>query len=147
MVEIPAQLADDSVAWDGRRGSAARHLTDPIRLLLAGPRLDARILAGEDPAQDALLERRARQLVSRRSRRRLVHGLERALAPPPDRPSFSSAVSPNWQAVKAARPALEQLAAVLRARNRVQARGVVLTHRLLTDPCSALYHPAEVDEL
>jgi hypothetical protein len=111
------------------------------------PSLDARIVAGEDPARDALLRRRAAQLVSARSRHRLVQGLERALTPPPDRPFFSSAVSCNHRAVEVARPALERLARALGSRGRVQPRGVVLTHELLTDPCSALYRPADVDEL
>lgn len=147
MIETPAQVANRSIPRENRRRPGALHLTDRIRLLLLGPQLDARIAAGEDPARDALLAHRARRLVSRRSRRRLVQGLERTLAPPPDRPSFSSAVACNRQAVEVARQALEELAAALRARNRVQARGVVLVNRLLTDPCSALYHPAEADEL
>src|SRR5690242_14495034 len=118
MIEIPAQLTNKSATRDGKRRAGdrgrragTRHLTDPIRLLLTGPHLDARILAGEDAAGDTLLARRAQQLVSRRSRRRLIQGLERALAPPPARPSFSSAVSCNRQAVDVARPALAQLAA------------------------------------
>lgn len=146
-MEIPAHLANESIPRDGGRSAGGLHLPDRIRVLLVAPQLDARIAAGEDPARDDLLAYRARQLVSDRSRRRLVHGLERALAPPPERPSFSSAVSCNRQAVEFARAPLEQLAAALSARNRVQAQGVVLTHQLLTDPCSVLYHPAEVDDL
>lgn len=114
---------------------------------MAAPSLDARIAAGEDPARDALLDYRATQLVSERHRRRLVQGLHRALTPPARRACLSAAVSCQWQAVQLARPALEQLAQALHSSYRVEPRGVVLTHQLLTDPCSALYHPAEPHEL
>src|SRR6202012_4646643 len=80
-------------------------------------------------------------------RRGLVQGLERVLAPPPHRPSFSSAVTANRHAVQVARPALEQLAQALRSRGAHRARGVVLTPQLLTDPGSALPPPAEPDDL
>jgi hypothetical protein len=99
---------------------------------------------------EALLERLrqgAERLLANRRRRALIQGLERVLSPPPRRPSFSSAVTPNREAVEMARPALEQLAQALCSRDRVQGRGVVLTHQLLTDPCSALYHPAQPGEL
>jgi hypothetical protein len=49
--------------------------------------------------------------------------------------------------VRIARPALEQLAAALRSRDSVQPQGVALAQLLLTEPSSALYQPADPDEL
>jgi hypothetical protein len=145
--DFPAQLANESLARD--RGSSSRKpgLWYRLQARIAGPSLDARLAGGEQPWSDPVLASRASQLVTDRNRRRLVQGLERALAGPPDRVSFSSAVACNHQAVEVARPALEQLVQALYSRDQVQAQGIVLTHRLLTDPCSALYHPAELDEL
>lgn len=146
-MEIPAHIANESIAFPRGQRRPSRELKHRIRAWVTAPSLDSRIAAGEDPSSEALLSCRSGQLLSHRSRRRLVHGLQRALAPPPDRAVISSAVPCNRQAVEVARPALEQLAQALRSRVGVRPRGVVLVHQLLTDPSSALYRPAELGEL
>jgi hypothetical protein len=119
----------------------------PLRVRLAAPRLDARLAAGEDPIADAAVARRSTQLVSRRLRRRIAAGVERLCSEPDQRPAFTAAIPVNRRAVQIARPALEQLAGALRARESVQPRGVALTQLLLTEPSSAVYQPANPDEL
>jgi hypothetical protein len=109
--------------------------------------LDARLAAGEDPLSDAVLACRSRRLVSGRSRRRLASGLERSWSAPPRHAVLSAAVAVDEQAVAVARPALQQLASALRSRADVEPRGVAITQVLLTEPSSALYHPAYRDEL
>jgi hypothetical protein len=109
--------------------------------------LDARLAAGEDPIADAAVARRSTQLVSRRVRRRIASGVERLCSESVKRPGFSAAVPVHRRAVRIARPALEQLAAALRSRDSVEPRGVALAQLLLTEPSSALYQPANPDEL
>jgi hypothetical protein len=118
-----------------------------LRARLAGPRLDARLAAGESPAADAVLERRSLQLLSRRRRRQAAQGLARAWSERSRRAGFSAAIPVDTAAVTVARPALEQLAAALRSRRPVQPRGVALAQALLSDPESALYRPTHLEEL
>jgi hypothetical protein len=123
------------------------HLRLGIWVRFLGPRLDARLAAGDDPSNTAALARRAEQLVSGRARRRIARGLERVSAARPEQAVFSSAIPCDWRAVELARPVLRQLAEALRAHWAVQAQGVALAHVLLTEPASALYHPASDTEL
>jgi hypothetical protein len=125
----------------------AGRLLFPLRVRLAAPRLDARLAAGEDPIADAAVARRSTQLVSRRLRRRIARGVERLCSEPDERPGFTAAIPVDRRAVQIARPALEQLAAALRSRESVQPRGVALAQLLLTEPSSAVYQPANPDEL
>ena len=125
-----------------QRGAVVRTLVARF----AAPRLDRRIAAGEPPSGDPLLARRSVQLVSGRSRRQLARGLERAAFAERD-PVVSAAVPVNDRAVEVAEPAIRQLATALRSRLAVDARGVALTHLLLTEPCSALYRPAYPEEV
>src|SRR3954468_22721063 len=94
---------------------------------LAAPRLDARLARGEDPFSSAELALRGARLASPRLRRQLASGLDHALRPPADAGVLSAAVPVDAVAVAVARPALEQLAAALRSRDRVGVRGVALT--------------------
>jgi hypothetical protein len=110
-------------------------------------RLDARLVASEDPRGDAALACRSRQLTSRRSRHRLAKGLERAWSSHRDDAVLSAAVPVDGRAVEVARPVLQQLAQALRRRRAVEARGVALTSVLLTEPGSALYRPVYREEL
>jgi hypothetical protein len=113
----------------------------------AASRLNDRLVAGEAPWHDANLSRRAAQLISPRTRRRIAGGLDRLCARSPDRGILSAAIPVDPQAVQVARPALEQLAAALRCRESVHPRGIILAQRLLTEPDSALYRPSYAAEL
>lgn len=118
------------------------------RVRLSMPELDARLARGEEPAGDPLLALRAGQLVSRRTRKRLAIAIERACSKSGhNRPAISAAVPVDADAIKVARPALEQLGAALRSRGAVEPRGVALAHRLLTEPGSALFRPASPEAL
>ena len=118
-----------------------------MRVRFAASRVDAQIAAGEDMTGDAALSCRCAQLVSKRGRRRIARGLERVWCQRPEWAVLSAAVPCNWQAVRIARPALQQLAAALRSRKSIRPQGVALSKVLLTEPCSALYRPAYPTEL
>lgn len=113
---------------------------------LAGPRLDARLAAGEDPFSSPALALRAARLSSTRLRRQLAEGIEHALAGGGNG-TLTAAVPADAAAVEIARPALVQLAAALQSRDRVGVRGVAMTQLLLTQPGSALYAPGSPEEL
>lgn len=118
-----------------------------LSVRFAGPRLDARLAAGEYPFGSAALALRAAQLVSRRLRRQLAGGLEHACARDEDGGTLSSAVAVDAEAVEIARPALRQLAHALVSRERLDVRGVALTRLLLTEPASPLYGSRYPEEL
>jgi hypothetical protein len=119
-----------------------------LRVRLARAGLDARLASGEAASGDSALALRSAQLGSRRERRKLADSLERGLrAKPQRRAAFSAAIPTDARAVALARPALEQLAAALRSRDTVQARGVALGRRLLTEPASPLFNPTHRDAL
>jgi hypothetical protein len=117
------------------------------RVRLAAPRLDARLARGEDPLSSAELALRGARLASPRLRRRLASGLDHALRPQADAGVVSAAVPVDAAAVAVARPALEQLAAALRSRDRVGVRGVALTQLMITEPGSPLYRSCYPEEL
>jgi hypothetical protein len=114
---------------------------------LAAPRLDARLAGGEDPFSSAELALRGARLASPRLRRQLASGLDHALRPQAETGAISAAVPVDAVAVAVARPALEQLAAALRSRDRVGVRGVALTQLLVTEPGSSLYRSRYPEEL
>jgi hypothetical protein len=123
------------------------HLSLRLWVRLAAYRLDARLAAGDDPSTEAALACRSAQLLSKRTRRRIARGLERVSSESPERSLTSAAVPCDWQAVKIARPAIQQLARAIRSRDSIQPQGVALSKVLLTEPCSALYCPAYSSEL
>jgi hypothetical protein len=102
-------------------------------------RLDDAIARGRDgPADPAMILRRA-QLAGPEGRRRLSRRLEEVLAAPLARPAASSAVPVDRDAVEIAKPVMRELILRLRSPNPVEARGVALGWRLLTDPVSPIY--------
>ena len=114
---------------------------------IAGPRLDARLAAGEYPFSSPALALRGAQLVSPQVRRQLATGLKHACGTHQgDRP-LSSAIAVDGEAVDIARPTLEQLARALLARERPDVQGVALARLLLTDPGSPLYASRYPEEL
>jgi hypothetical protein len=125
----------------------ARGLLLRVRVRLTASVLDARLAAGEPAWSDTDLSCRSAQLVSTRSRRGLVEGLERLWIEPRARPTWSAAVPHDRRAVSVACATLKQLAVVLRSSEEIHPRGVALTRLFLTDPGSALYRPTYPEEL
>jgi hypothetical protein len=99
------------------------------------------VARGEGASDDAALALRSAQLVSRRVRRRIAAGLERACRKPRPQPGFSAAIPVNARAVDVARPVMLQLSAALRCRESVSARGVALAQLLLCESEGPLYRP------
>lgn len=83
---------------------------------------------------------------------RLALSLERVLRAPSRPVALSSAAPLDGEAVELARPVLTELVLSLRSSENVDARGVALGWRLLTDPASPVYaqprtQPAAGDRL
>jgi hypothetical protein len=82
---------------------------------------------------------REAQLVGRRERRRLARCFERVLTEDVRRRAPSSSAPIDHDAVTVARPVLTEIILGLFSSEAVEARGVALGWRLLTDACSPLY--------
>ena len=109
--------------------------------------LDARLLAGADPAGSPALARRARRLAAVACRDNLACDLEAVVAAACSRPPSPRALDLRVAEVRAARPAMLALAERLRSAVPCRPAGVALCGRLLRDPGSPLYAPAPNDEL
>jgi hypothetical protein len=111
------------------------------RALLFRGRLDAELAAGTDSESDPALARRARRLTCPRYRRRLAVSVERLVEETHADPGsfLTSAVPIRREQVAQASGTLLSLAGALRDVDPVDARGVALTLRLITDPTSPLY--------
>jgi hypothetical protein len=114
---------------------------------LGAPRLDARLADGEDPLSSPALALRGARLASRRVRRQLARGIEHALRWRERDGALSASVPVDVEAVEIARPALQQLAAALRSRERVAVQGLALTRLLVTEPGSPLFASSYPEEL
>jgi hypothetical protein len=114
-----------------------------VRTWLRRPRLDAAIARGLRRPGDSSLALRESQLIEARQRRRLAIRLEEVVATPTRPPAPSSMAPIDRRAVEIASPVLTDLILLLRSRQAVEARGVALGWRLLTDPGSPLYEPEE----
>jgi hypothetical protein len=101
---------------------------------LRAPRLDRALAAGADPASEPGLRARARRVTSWRARRRIARALEQ-LEEGPGMPV-------RRDQVREARELIAELAAALRSRERVSARGVLLARRIITDGRGPLYTPS-----
>jgi hypothetical protein len=112
-----------------------------IRTWLRRSWLDGAIARGLYRPGDRPLALRRAQLVDRRQRTRLALGLEEILTARSWPPALSSAAPVDREAVGVARPILTELLLRLRSSERVDARGVALGRRLLTDPGSPIYAP------
>ena len=87
---------------------------------------------------------REAQLVSSRERTRLALRLEEVLVDASPLGKLGGGViRVDADAVEVARPVLNELILSLRSSQAVEARGVVLAWRLLTDPTSPVYVPPE----
>ena len=96
--------------------------------------LDRDLADGGDPRADSLLAYRARRLTTTRTRERIARGIESAVAEA-ERPwnGMRAAVPVERKTVLGARPTLLALARALRTSAPVEAQGVALALRLLTD--------------
>jgi hypothetical protein len=109
---------------------------------LDGQRLDRALAAGVGPDVRPALAARAATLQSRRRRRSLASGLERAVASAEHgRPPLSPQVPVASTDVRAASPWLDALAERLRAPDPCEVAGIAKVSLLLSDPLSPLYVP------
>jgi len=96
----------------------------------------------------SLRKRRAEQITSLRSRRKLAANLNRTLRKAElPQASFTAAVPLQRHEILSARSEIERLAKDLVAPGDVEPRGVLLVHRLLTDGSSPFYTPGAEGEL
>jgi hypothetical protein len=105
--------------------------------------LDAAIARGLRRPRDPALALREAQLVEERRRRRLAARLEDVVAAPLRSPGTSSRAPVDRPAVGVASRVLTDIILLLRSQQAVEARGMVLGWRLLTDPGSPLYELEE----
>ena len=106
------------------------------------------LAAGAEPSSSPELARRAEQLTSPASRRKLADGLYGALraAEAPPRP-LSTVIAVQRREIVAAREEIERLAETLLAPGEVRAGGVALVEDLLTDSTSPLFTAGPDGEL
>jgi hypothetical protein len=123
------------------RAGGLRRLLLGAYTRLRRPWLDAKIARGIERPSDRSLALREAQLVEPRERRRLALCFERILAQRARPVGPSSALPVDHPAVKVAKPVLTELILTLLSSEAVEARGMVLGRRLLTDPCSPIYAP------
>ena len=124
--------------------SHATALPAPVVAIFArisASRLDRALLAGTEPTTDALLQRRALQLTTPRTRTRLADALEAHLAEarratPRGR---GPAIPVCRVEVLRAAPELRRLVVCLRGGGEVRAQGIAGLRRLLTDGRGPLY--------
>jgi hypothetical protein len=115
--------------------TATRHR---ITARLRAGSIDRALIAGEDIARSPRLKARAELLTSPPSRLALARGLEGLLAAdggPPRR----ARLRPPRESLRAAAPALRELAALLRAPGPLYARGLAMLNELLADGSGPLY--------
>lgn len=132
-----------SVSTRTPRAHTPSNLLLRLRTWLRRPSLDAAIARGLRRPGDPALALRQAQLVEARRRRRLAARLEDVVAAPSPSPATSSKAPVDRSAVRVAGPVLTDVILLLRSPEGVEARGVALGWRLLTDPGSPLY---EVEE-
>jgi hypothetical protein len=138
--------ADDPLRFESRR----RHLWDGLLAEARSLTLDEQLAAGVPADTHKLRQVRARQLTSRRGRRKLAARWEELL----DRSTRGEARAPRAAAVPlqqrqiiAVAPQIRRLTAHLRARLPVSARGVAEASLLLTDGRGPVYNRARAPQL
>jgi hypothetical protein len=126
------------------RAGRARRVRLAVVAWWLAVRLDRELATGASPDASPVLAVRARRITSRRSRRRVAHGLARAMRDAQVMPpAFSAAVRPHEREVQADRTVLATLERRLRAPEPVTARGMAMLQVLLTEATSPLYRPGE----
>jgi hypothetical protein len=117
-----------------------------IRLLsrLRGPWIDTDLAAGIPSWHSPLYATRSLRLTSDRNRRALARSLERLIEyaeKPPGR-FMNATVPPCRDQVREARPLILAIASRLRSGEPVEAKGIALLSKLLTDGAGPCYMPA-----
>jgi hypothetical protein len=111
-----------------------------LRVLVRGRQLERLLIEGADPVSAPELALRAFQLTRASHRRSLAASLDDALLSAANGRRRSPSAAPLAGAsIAAARPALVELARMLREQPVVAARGVAMTRRLLVDGAGPLY--------
>jgi hypothetical protein len=134
-------------SWSLRR----RHA--PVASLLArvrAPWLDRQLAEGAAPWRSRAHAERALQLTSSKARQTLASGLDRLAADaaqPAERYRWTPVVRPCREQVDDALPAIRALAARLRDREPVAARGMATLRVLLTDGAGPCYARSRRDAL
>jgi hypothetical protein len=100
--------------------------------------LDRALIAGADPSESPLLAARARALTSRATRVLMARGIERLLERAQEPPRLTR-VSPHRVSVAMHAEQLRAVAALLRERSPVYARGMAIVGDLLSDGAGPAY--------
>jgi hypothetical protein len=101
--------------------------------------LDRALIAGADPAESPKLAARAGRLTSRGHRMLMACGIERLLERAQEPPHPRRAVAPQRATVAGHADQLWALAALLRGRTPLYARGIAMVTELLTDGTGPAY--------
>jgi hypothetical protein len=140
-VSSAATRSNARVRWS----STATPLKLTLKVLVTRAKLDQRIIAGRSSPPAAALELRVRQLTSSRAQWRTARNLRSAVKHVDrlgNRPDFSAVVI-DRRAVRAGRESILGLAERLERGAPVEARGMALATRFLTDGAnSPLFHEA-----
>ena len=129
---------------DGNGSAVAAHarIRHHLAARLHADRIDVELAHGASP--DATIESalRTRALTSKRSRRNLARGLQRAIARASAPPAELNVVKRvNSAEVISARPDIMELHRLLMGDGPVSVRGIAQTHILLTAGAGPLYSP------
>lgn len=132
----------------GRAGSS-RARTPFIRLRVWWHQfaLDRKLAAGVDPGSSVLLEARARQLSTRKSRARLVAGIRQAERHSHMGGVHTASASPDGVRIRRSSASLLLLAERIEADAPVGVQGLAITWELLTDGSSPLYRGGSGEDL
>src|SRR5262245_25644147 len=122
----------------GPRARGLPRLSLRLRTRLQRPWLDGRLARGVGRLGDPVLALRSAPLVESREALRLARRLREVLTEGPPR-GPSSAVPIDREAVRVAKPVLTDVITTLRSPQTIEARGVALAWRLLTEPGSPMY--------
>jgi hypothetical protein len=113
-----------------------------LRVRFSADALERRLADGANPLASPQLALRARQLVDRRTRRRLAFSIKTIVRSAEEAvPRPQVAVSYDLVAVRAARTDMCALADRLLEPQTVAERGVAMTSMLLRDGCGPIYNP------
>lgn len=146
MFPAPRQTRLDRTTLSSATTRAQRALHS-MRAQFGQNRMDVDLAAGVAPDSNPFLRERARYLVSRGSRMKMVAGLDLALNQG-RRPALHIAPLPvDAQEVRAAAPSLTMLVRRLRDSRPIDPQGAAMTNILLTDRSGPLYNPDSPSDL
>ena len=118
-------------------------LFEPARVWLRRGALDRSLAHGADPSATPELNRRARQLTSRRRRAGLAQGIRNLIdAAEEPRRGYTAAAPVQRREILSERTFLLELADDLAGDDKLSPRGIALVESLLTDGTSPVYSPS-----